>query len=67
MSKIELKYEATRKIEKVQRNIAWMLPRWLVKWATVRLVLHATNGKFSDQIVPELSAMDALFRWEDGK
>lgn len=50
--------------EKVQMWIAWRLPRWLVKWAAVRLVAEATTGKYGTTIVPELTAMDALKRWE---
>ena len=44
--------------------IAWRLPRKLVYWAAIRLLSHATVGKYGDQIVPELLAMDALGRWE---
>lgn len=44
--------------------IAWRLPKELVKWATVRLFAHATTGEWSDQVVPDLKAMDALQRWE---
>jgi hypothetical protein len=44
--------------------LAWRLPKQLVMWATIRLVAHATTGKYSSTVVPELSAMDALKRWE---
>jgi len=49
--------------EKLQMWIAWKLPHWLVKWAAVRLMAHATQGEHSGVIVPELTAMDALKRW----
>lgn len=65
MNKIEMKYEATRKIEKLQRKVAWSLPKWLVMWAYVRVVAHATTGRWSSQVVPELSATEALDRWSD--
>lgn len=65
MNKIELKYEATRKIEKLQRKIAWSLPKWLVMWAYVRVVAHATTGRWSNQVVPELGATEALDRWDN--
>ncbi len=44
--------------------IAWMLPKELVKWCAVRLFAHATVGEYKNTIVPELTAMDALKRWE---
>ncbi len=51
-------------IEKIQRWLAWRLPHGLVYWAAVRLLAHATTGKYSATIVPDLRAMDALQRWE---
>lgn len=50
--------------EKLLIWIAWHLPRSLVKWCSVRLMAHATVGKYETQVVPELLAMDALKRWE---
>jgi hypothetical protein len=49
--------------EKLQMWIAWRLPRWLVMWATVRLIAHATQGQYGTTVVPELGAMEALERW----
>lgn len=43
--------------------LAWRLPRVLVKWAAVRLMVNATVGEHSDQVVPELTCIDALKRW----
>lgn len=54
----------TRKL-KLQMWIANHLPRWLVYWAAIRLMAHATTGKYDTTIVPELNAIDALKRWED--
>jgi hypothetical protein len=44
--------------------IAYRLPRWLVYLAAVRLIAHATTGKYGTQIVPDLLAMEALKRWD---
>lgn len=44
--------------------LAWHLPKLLVTWASVRMISHATTGAYSDTVVPELSVMDALKRWE---
>lgn len=57
------KYDWDAKIEKIQMWIAWKLPHWLVKWAAVRLMAHATTGVYGSTIVPELTAVDALKRW----
>ena len=44
--------------------LSWKSPRRFIYWATIRLAAHATTGKFSDTIVPELTVIDALTRWE---
>ena len=44
--------------------LAYRLPRTLVKWASIRLVASATAGEHSSQIVPELTAIEALRRWQ---
>jgi hypothetical protein len=46
-------------------NIAWWLPRRLVYWAAIRLGAHATQGQYSDQVVPDLNFMEALKRWDE--
>jgi hypothetical protein len=51
--------------ESIWQKIAHMLPRKLVYFCAIRLMAHATQGKWSSQNVPELTAMDALERWED--
>ena len=45
------------------KKIAWILPKSLVYWVSIRLIVNATQGKYSNQVVPELTAMDALQRW----
>lgn len=52
-------------MERLYKWIAWMLPRRLVYWCAIRLLAHATQGKWGSQEVPQLRAMDALQRWED--
>jgi hypothetical protein len=44
----------------------WLLPRWLVYWCSVRLMSEASTGKWGHQVVPELTALDALKRWDRG-
>ncbi len=45
--------------------IAWRLPRRVVGWCAVRVAAHATTGEYSDTIVPDLTALDAIQRWEE--
>lgn len=45
--------------------LAWKLPKRLVYMAAIRLASFATVGRYSDTVVPELTAVDAIKRWED--
>jgi hypothetical protein len=47
----------------IYQKIAWLLPKKLVYWCAIRLLSHATVGKYNNQVVPDLKAMDALERW----
>ncbi len=58
------KYELGKKKEALMIKIAWAMPRWLVCWCSIRLISKATVGEYGHQVVPELTAMDALKRWE---
>lgn len=51
--------------EKIWIKLAYLLPKPLVYWCSIRLIAHATTGAYSNQVVPDLRAMDALKRWED--
>lgn len=53
-------------VERICREIAWLLPREIVTWAFVRVVSYATSGKYGDTVVPGILAMDALKRWQLG-
>jgi hypothetical protein len=61
--KTMLAWHYRRLAEKLQMFIAWRCPKWLVKWCAIRLMAHATQGQYSNQEVPALTAMDALNRW----
>lgn len=44
--------------------IVWHLPRWLIYWATIRLVSEASSSpEHSSKCPDELTAMDALRSW----
>lgn len=51
--------------DKLIQTIAWWLPRRLAYWCAVRVIAHGTQGPWSNQVVPDLLAMDALKRWEE--
>jgi len=49
---------------KLAMGIVWLLPRWVVYWCSVRLMAHASTGQWGHQVVPELTALEALKRWD---
>lgn len=51
-------------IDAAHRWLAWHLPKRLVMWCGMRIGAHATQGQYSNQVVPELGFMDAMQRWE---
>lgn len=42
-----------------------LLPRRVIYWALIRAGSHATTGKWSSQIVPDLTLTDTIQRWEE--
>lgn len=64
---IEFKYwYISRPLENLWLKFIHILPRKLVYWCAIRLGAYATAGKYSNQIVPDLTFVDALKRWEEG-
>ena len=59
------KYELRKIKESVAIFIAWRLPRYLVMWCAIRLIAYSTQGEYGNTIVPGLTAMDALQRWDE--
>lgn len=59
------RYELHKVRERVVMRLAWALPSQVAYWAAIRVMAHATTGRYGNQIVPELTAMDALERWND--
>lgn len=49
--------------DKIAMKIAWLLPKSIVYWCAIRLGTNATQGEYSNQIVPDLNFIDALKRW----
>lgn len=44
--------------------LAYHLPNRVVYYAAIRVAVAATCGKYSHQVVPELTCTEALQRWE---
>jgi len=51
-------------IDKLLKLMAKHAPRRFVYYCSVRLTAAATTGRWSHQVVPDLTAMEALERWE---
>ena len=51
-----------RQGDTVALGVARRLPHWLLYWGTIVAIARATTGKYENQIVPELRAMDVLDR-----
>ena len=61
---MDWKYEFDKWKENMAFKIADMLPRWLVYYASIRLMVHATTGKYGHEETPAILGVDALKRWE---
>lgn len=59
----ELQYELQRRRHRAFLKVVWKLPRYLAYWCAIRVISEATTGEHSNQVVPDLTAMDALKRW----
>ena len=60
---MDVRYEWNKWTEWCWMKLAWWMPKTLTYWCAIRLMAHATQGPYSTQVVPDLTAMDALTRW----
>ncbi|MHA2265047.1 MAG: hypothetical protein ACXAEN_21860 [Candidatus Thorarchaeota archaeon] len=49
--------------DKFVRWLVRKLPDSIIYYAAIRLGVHATTGKYSAQVVPDLTLLDAIQRW----
>jgi hypothetical protein len=61
---LESRYWMRKRCERWLRVVVWRLPRSVAMWSAVRVISHATTGPYANQVVPELTAMEALRRWD---
>ena len=61
----DFKYEWEKLKDKIIIAIAWKMPRRLVTHCYARVAAHAVQGKYSGTVVPELSMIEALKRWNE--
>ena len=61
------RHSMKRQWEQMIIGLAWILPARLVYWCAIRVNAHATSGKYGNQEVPQLRAMEALERWSNDK
>jgi len=59
----ELWWDSGNSSTKFWQWLAQRLPKRLVYSASIRLISHATTGKYGNTVVPQLTAVEALERW----
>ena len=59
-----LKFRLEVKKQKLMIWFVWKLPKWLIYYSSLRLLAHATTGKYGKTTESELKAVDALLRWD---
>ena len=62
-----LRERIRRFFESIPRKVAWMLPPSVAMWAGMRVIAHATTGKYAAENVSSMTAMMAIARWNDDK
>jgi len=50
-------------VDRICKWIAWRLPKRIVYWSLVRAAVHGVTGKYSNQIVHELTMFNTMERW----
>lgn len=64
LARMDLRYRAENIRERIIIAIAWALPHELVKWAYLRVMAHATTGKWGMEHPASVTFDKALTRWE---
>lgn len=59
------RYKKDFLIEELLFFIAYHLPRRVVYYAAIRLLAHATTGRYGNEETPAINGVTALKRWND--
>lgn len=59
-----MRYEWEKLKERIITAVVWALPKKIIYWSAIRLMAHATTGEHGNTVVPELTGLTALKRWE---
>jgi len=62
---LDRRYLVNRQLDKLKWWLADKLPNTIKMRVFMLIVGRATTGKYSNTIVPDLTAMEAIKRWED--
>lgn len=62
--RIKVNYQFPKLRDDLVRVIVWHMPKRIIYWAAIRLMSHASTGKYSDSVVPNITIIEALDRWE---
>ena len=52
-------------MDKLYRELAWALPKGLVKWCAIRVISLASVGEYSNIEMGELRCVDAISAWDN--
>jgi hypothetical protein len=63
--RLDLRYKAIRLREKMAMRIVWALPNWVIKWAVVRALAHATMGEWGMEHPGAVTAFQVMDRWPE--
>ena len=61
--RFDFKYEYSKAKEKFFQSLAHNLPKRIIYFASIKLIAETTSGEWSNTVVPELTAMDAIQRY----
>lgn len=62
--RLEARILRSKVAEGLAMDVAWLLPRKVAYWATIRVGAEATTGRYGSTCPSELLYMDALKRFE---
>ena len=62
---MDWRYQLDKRATFAGLRTAKLLPRWLVRWAYIRVLADVSTGPLSSMAMPDIGAVQALQVWED--